>query len=156
MNKKLIYKIPITIISQAESKLDEINGSLEPFFISLTPPERQILAKSGSESVAFLEMSQRFALEYPDLFPDFINESTFRTICFISRELREFSGKIDELRDLIHDTEMLASDAALDYALDYYRTVKMAALRDLPGARCIYDELKLRFPPRKQRKRKVS
>ena len=156
MNKKTVYKIPVEIIQQAKSKLDEVMNVLDPYFISLTPPERQMLACIGSESAEFLELSHNLAVYYPDLFPDFMKESIFKKIFSITRELWDFKIKIDQLSDIIHDTEMLVSDCALDFALDYYKTVKIAARRDLPGARCIFDELKPRFPPRNQRKRKVS
>ena len=156
MSNTIFYEIPDNIISQAKTKVDEVMNILAPYFISLSSPERQALANVGSESIDFLELSYGLAVEYPDLFPDFMKEAAFKKVFFITRELRDFTEKIDRLQNIIHDTEMLASDCALDLAMDYYKTIKIASQRDLPGARSIYDELKMRFPPRNQRKRKVS
>ena len=156
MNKKKLYKIPVKILLQAQEKLDEVMELIGPYLITLTPVERQVLARIGAESKEFLKLSHEYAVEYPELFPDFMKESIFREIYVITRKLWAFSNKVDQLRDIISDTEMLAGNHALELALDYYRTVKIAVRQDLPGARGIYEELKPKVPPRGQRMRKVS
>jgi hypothetical protein len=41
---------------------------------------------------------------------------------------------------------MLAGSEAYQAALVFYKSVKMAAAHDVPGAKAVYEELKTRFP----------
>ena len=156
MNKKRLYKIPADVLLQAQAKLDEVINFVEPHLVALAPPERQILTKVGAEAKEFLELSHGLAVEYPELFPEFMKESAFKEMYLLARKLWVITKKIDRLRDTIRDTEMLAGNHALELALDYYRTVKIAVRHDLPGARGIYEKLKSRIPPRKQRMRNAG
>jgi hypothetical protein len=50
------------------------------------------------------------------------------------------------LEEAIDDTEMIAGSEAYQAALVFYKSVKMAAEQDIPGAKAVYEELKTRFP----------
>ena len=41
MSKKIINKIPFSIVRDAQLKLDEVMRMLEPYLVALTPLERQ-------------------------------------------------------------------------------------------------------------------
>jgi hypothetical protein len=41
---------------------------------------------------------------------------------------------------------MTAASEAYQAALVFYKSVKIAAAQDVPGAKAVYDELKTRFP----------
>jgi TolA-binding protein len=49
------------------------------------------------------------------------------------------------------DTEMTAGSEAYQAALVFYKSVKMAAAQDVPGAKAVYEELKTRFPGGKRK-----
>ena len=156
MGKKVCKKIPEDILRAALEKLDEAKSLIDPYLVSLTTSERQALSQIGSELMKCLELSHGIAVEFPDLFPAFIKTAAFREEFFITCELRQVIGKIDELKENILDTEMLAGNHALDTALAFYNTVKIAARRDIPGAKLIYDKLKPAFRSGKQAKKKRS
>jgi hypothetical protein len=50
------------------------------------------------------------------------------------------------LEEGIGDTEMIPGSEAYQAALVFYKSVKMAAAQDIPGAKAVYEELKTRFP----------
>jgi hypothetical protein len=127
---------------------------LAPYLISLSPHERHGLAKIEERTFKFLELSQRLTLEYPELFPDFMQVLVFRKEFSSAYDLSLFARKISVLKDRISDTETLSGNRALDFAIDYYNTIRMAARRDIPGTRIIYEELKQIFPVKKQSRRK--
>jgi hypothetical protein len=56
-----------------------------------------------------------------------------------------------QLEEGIGDTEMSAGSEAYQAALVFYKSVKMAAAQDIPGAKAIYEELKTRFPGGKRK-----
>jgi hypothetical protein len=55
---------------------------------------------------------------------------------------------VQQLEEGIGDTEMTAGSEAYQAALVFYKSVKMAAAQDIPGAKAVYEELKTRFPQR--------
>jgi hypothetical protein len=46
---------------------------------------------------------------------------------------------------------MTAGSEAYQAALVFYKSVKMAAAQDIPGAKAVYEELKTRFPSGKRK-----
>jgi hypothetical protein len=50
-------------------------------------------------------------------------------------------------------TKKVAESEAYQAALVFYNSVKMAARRDIPGAKAVYEELKKRFPGPKRKSR---
>ena len=145
MNNKII-KIPLTILRDAQLKLDEVADLLQPYFATLSPPERQSLVKIGVESFKFIEMSYEFAVTNPELFPSFMKVSIFGEEFFLTQQLWALAGKLKNLQNSICDTEMAAGNHAMRTALAFYQMVKIAARRDIPGARIVFEELKPRRP----------
>ena len=136
--------------------LDEITFLLKPYFIALTMSERRKFIKIGAGYIRFLELSHGIAVDYPEMFPSFLKVAAFRDEYSVTRELHKVSGKLDLLRNSVNDTEMLAGRHTLETALAFYNTVKIAARRDIPGARPIYEELKPALRSGIGRQRKVE
>ena len=155
INKRVVKKIPAEVILNTLHNLDDLINLLEPYLLILTPGERDALVKIGDGSFRFLELSHELAVDYPDLFPAFMQAAVFKEEFSTANELWSIINKINKLQEKINDTEMLAGNRALDFAIAFYQTVKIAARRDIPGARVIYEELKPRFPTKRQRQQKI-
>ena len=151
---KVIGKIPREKLKYALQKLDEIVKLLEPYLLMLTPGEREALVKIGEESFRFLELSHEIAVNYPDLFPTFMQTAVFKEEFSTVNELWSFVNKINNLKDRINDMKMMAGNHALEFAITFYHTVKLAARHDIPGTKMIFDELKPKFPANKKKRRK--
>ena len=149
-NKGKKKKIPAKVLFDAQLLLDDVKRMLEPYLVVLTQEERQDLVNMGVGAFKFLEKSHEFAVEYPGLFPVFTEAELFKEEFFAVRELWTFKNKLNQLIETVTDTEMTASGHALKTALDFYHTVKIAARRDFPGARVIYEELKPSLPVKKR------
>ena len=156
MGKKVCKKIPEETLRAVLQKLDDARSLIDPYLVVLNDQERQALSQIGTELIKYLELSHGIAVEYPELFPAFVKTAAFREEFFITCELRQIINKIDGMKEKILDTEMLAGNQALDTALAFYNTVKIAARRDIPGTRFIYDKLKPAFRSGKQAKKKRS
>jgi len=147
-NRGVKKKIPAKVLHDAQLLLDQVISMLEPHLVALTQTERQVLVKMGADSFRFLEMSHEFAVEYPELFPAFTEVAIFKEEFFTARELWSFAAKLNRLRENMSDTGMAAGSHALETAMAFYHTVKIAARHDIPGARVIYEDLKSEFPSR--------
>jgi len=150
MSKKVINRIPLSILQKAKLKLDEVMNMLRPYLVALSPSERQALVKLGAESLEFIELSYGFAAKNPELLPGFVETSIFGKDFFIAQELWSFAAKLNHMKDSIHDMEMAAGNYGLETALAFYRMIKIAARHDIPGARIIFEELKPMRPGRRK------
>ena len=149
--RKRLQKIPEALMLKVRLKLDELIRMINPYFIALSEAERRSLAVIGDEPFKFIEMCHNMSIEYTELFPSFLNTAILKEEFFTAHELWQFAKRIDQLKNDIIDIEMLAGNNALEIALAFYHTVKIAARHDIPGARIIYNELKSSFPPKKHR-----
>ena len=143
-------KIPQKLLLAASLKMDELAKLLEPSLVSLSSAERKALGKTGAESIEFLELSYGISLGNPELFPPFLKLSSFEEKFISAYELSRLLNKIDNLRNGVCDTKDLIGNHAMENALAFYNTVRIAARRDIPGAGLIYEELKAAFPPRRK------
>ena len=149
-NVRRVKRIHKDLLLNAQSKLDELIELLEPCLVSLTASERKLLDKIGSEYMEFLELSYEMVLGSPELFPASLKASSFGEKLSSAYELWVLINKIDNLRNNISDTKTLIGNHAMENALAFYNSVKIAARRDIPGARAMYEELKPAFPPRRK------
>jgi len=156
MIRKAVKRIPEEILREAEILLDELIYSLKPYLVTLTPPERQTLVKIEAESIKFLEVSHRIAGRNPELFPSFMKLAIFREEFSAAQELWTLVNKFNELKEKICDAELLAGNYAMETALTFYHTVKIAAKHDIPAARVIYEEFRPAYSLRKRKIRKAN
>jgi hypothetical protein len=141
-----IQAIPSTVLAQAQTKIDEVQSLLASYLLALTPAERQELPKMGEKTIGFVEKAYDFARQNPNLVPAYLSIDAFGIDFGDAHGLWTILNTIQQLEQGIDDTEMVAGSEAYQAALVFYKSVKMAAAQDIPGAKAVYDELKTRFP----------
>jgi hypothetical protein len=140
--------IPSTILTQAQAKIDEAKTLLVPYLLALTPAERHELPQMGEKTIAFVEKAYDFARQNPNLIPPYLDLGAFGADFSDAHGLWTLLNTVQQLEEGIGDTEMTAGSEAYQAALVFYKSVKMAAAQDIPGAKAVYEELKTRFPQR--------
>jgi hypothetical protein len=140
--------IPSTVLTQAQTKIDEARALLAPYMLALTPAERHGLPKMGEKTISFVEKAYDFARQNPSLVPLYLGIDAFGVDFADAHGLWTLLNSIRQLEEGIDDTEMTAGSEAYQAALVFYHSVKMAAAQDIPGAKAVYEELRTRFPQR--------
>ncbi|AEF81491.1 hypothetical protein [Leadbettera azotonutricia] len=151
VDKEFINVIPSDVLEEVQDMIQEISGKLEPYVMALTPSERRKMPKMGRKSLSFVEKAEEYARKNPNMCPGFLTTETFEAVFSTAHELWKFTNSVKQLTDNLQDTELAAGSKAYLSALDFYKSVKIAAMRDIPGAKAIYEELRSRFPHRKHR-----
>jgi hypothetical protein len=139
--------IPSTILTQAQTKIDEAKTLLAPYLLALTPAERRELPKMGEKTIGFVEKAFDFARQNPNLVPPYLDVDAFGVDFSDAHGLWSLLNSVEQLKEGLDDTEMIAGSEAYQAALVFYKSVKMAARQDIPGAKAVYEELRTRFPP---------
>jgi hypothetical protein len=138
--------IPAAVLTEAQTKIDEVRAALAPYITALTPAERHELPKMGQKTLGFVEKAYDFAQQNPNLVPPYLTMADFGIDFTDAHGLWTLLNTVQQLEQAIDDTEMTAGSEAYQAALVFYKSVKIAAAQDIPGAKAVYDELKTRFP----------
>jgi hypothetical protein len=146
-----VQAIPQDILTQAQTKISEVKTLLAPYIVALTPSERHELPKMGEKTISFVEKAYDFARQNPNLVPPYLDMTAFGTDFEDAHGLWTLVNSIRQLEENTSDTEMTAGSEAYQAALVFYKSVKMAAAQDIPGAKAVYEELKTRFPGGKRK-----
>jgi hypothetical protein len=140
--------IPEEALEDAQIKIDAIKAAFASSMVPLTPEERHKMLKMGEKSLAFVEKAHDFAHQNPELVPDYLDMDAFDVDFQDAHGLWRLINSIEQLLDNLSDTVMAAGSEALQASLVFYKSVKVAAAQDIPGAEAVYNELKTRFPQR--------
>jgi hypothetical protein len=150
-DNKHVQAIPADVLTQAQTKIDEVTALLAPYMIALTPAEWHELPKMGEKTIGFVEKAYDFANHNPNLVPPYLDMDAFGKDFGDAHGLWTLVNSIRQLDENASDTEMTAGSEAYQAALVFYKSVKMAAAQDVPGAKAVYEELKTRFPGGKRK-----
>jgi hypothetical protein len=147
-----VQAIPQDVLTQAQTKIQEVLTLLTPYLLALTPAERQGMPKMGEKTISFVEKAHDFAQQNPNLVPPYLEMGAFGTDFADAHELWTIHNLVMQLEEEgISDTEMTAGSEAYQATLVFYKSVKMATAQDIPGAKAVYEELKTRFPGGKRK-----
>ncbi|MBI3501183.1 MAG: hypothetical protein HY063_05255 [Bacteroidetes bacterium] len=119
-----------------------------PFLISLTNDERKGGIKLGDKTVAFIAKAISYAQTNPSLVPGYVNLAEIQKDYTLQKDLIDIQQWLAGLLQKIEDTQQEAGVEALNGILGFYQAVRVAAEKDVPGARAIYQDLSQRFPGR--------
>jgi hypothetical protein len=150
-DNKHVQAIPSTVLTEAQTKVQELVALLAPYLLALTPAERRELPKMGEKTIGFVEKAFDFARQNPYLLPPYLGIDAFGADFSDAHGLWTLLNAVRQLEEAIDDTEMIAGSEAYQAALVFYKSVKMAAAQDIPGAKAVYEELKTRFPGGKRK-----
>jgi hypothetical protein len=150
-DNKHVQAIPQGVLTQAQTKINEAAALLAPYVVALTPAERHELPKMGEKTISFVEKAYDFAQQNPNLVPPYLDIAAFGVDFGDAHGLWTLVNSIRQLEENAGDTEMTAGSEAYQAALVFYKSVKMAAAQDIPGAKAVYEELKTRFPGGKRK-----
>jgi hypothetical protein len=150
-----IQAIPSIVLEAAQTKIDEVLASLAPYLLALTPAERRELPKMGEKTIGFVKKAFDFARQNPNLLPAYCSADDFGIDFGVAHRLWTLLNTIQQLEQGVDDTEMLVGSEAYQAALVFYKSVKLAAAQDVPGAKAVYEKLKTHFRPYQVRFRRI-
>ncbi|MDR2410430.1 MAG: hypothetical protein LBE13_20285 [Bacteroidales bacterium] len=134
-DNKHVQAIPQDILTQAQTKINEVKTLLAPYVVALTPLERHELPKMGEKTISFVEKVYDFAQQNPNLVPPYLDMDAFGIDIEDAHGHWTLVNSIRQIEENAGDTEMAAGSEAYQAALVFYKSVKMAAAQDVPGAK---------------------
>jgi len=135
--------------------LEDVMAALEtvrqklPFLVGLTPTERRQLAKIGRKSQTFVVKALDMAATHTELMPRCLNVEEARRDVELFEALNPVLQTLNQLRELVEDTQMVVGSEAYAAARLAYSSAKTSGKG--MGLDGVVDDLSLQFS-RKTRK----
>jgi hypothetical protein len=142
-------KVSITLkLEDLKKVLDALNAAnavLKPYLIALTPAERQELPKMSDGTAPFVQKTLEYAQTNSGFVPAYIDVKELKTDFDAVEALAQIFRPVEQLYFNLSDTMTLSGSEAYVASLAFYNSVKQAAKINVPGAKAIAEDLKLRF-----------
>ena len=146
MNNVHNVSIPEEVLTEVKTKIEEAIALVKPFSVILTAEDRASLLKVGDKSFNFIAKVFEYTKTNPEFVPSYLNLADFDIDMKDADGHPEIVALINQLFNYFDDTKLAARSEAYSASLYYYGNVQQAASVNLPGAKAIYDDLKLYFP----------
>jgi hypothetical protein len=143
--------IPEETLKEVYAQITAVKTALAPYTLALTPQERRTMLKMGDRSLAFVEKAYDYACDNPTLVPSYLNMDDFGKDFSDAHGLWRLLTAIQQLEEGVSDTIMAAGSEAYHAALAVYHNAQAAAKDDIPGAKAVYETLRVHFPVGKKR-----
>lgn len=125
-------------------KATELIKSKIPFGVTLTPDQRQALAKLGTKSGGFVNEAQAAAAAHPDIFPPTFDKAEFARDAALFGKLLQIYVAVAPVAEMLEHTTMAVGSEAFGAARTVYQYVKTAT-KTTPGLQGVAEKLGERF-----------
>jgi len=135
----------VKTIHDAVSSIETV---LEGKTINLTPEERQSYGRLGDRTENWILKVLEYIDGRPELTPMYIKVNELRRDQETRKKLLPILNKLAFLSESIDDTSVLLGNDIYNYALAYYRNIKLVSRENVPGTTEIFNDLASQFPNR--------
>lgn len=129
----------LDIIDQA---LKTINETLAGKVINLTPEERTQYGSIREENKLLVNKVKDMESNYPEHHPGFLDLVEFGRDYDARQQLESRVALTNTLAEMMSDTKILLDYDNYNYAVAYYRYMKMLAQQNVPGTTSIYENMR--------------
>lgn len=147
-----VNRLSITItaedLADITSAIQLLQKKLLPYLVTLSPEERRELPKMGNKTVSFVQKSQEYCKQNPDLVPPFLDVNALNVDVEAFQQIRAMYQPLLQITDSLWDSMILSGSEAYSSSLMFYNSIKHAARSKIQKAETIYNDLSARFPGR--------
>lgn len=152
MENKISIVIPpadLVAINEAVAVLKE---KLDPLLIALTPSQRQNRFKMGEASKPFVEKVLEYANSNPEFLPAFAKLTEMQQDWKAHQELTPVFNILNQINSNLSDSIMDLGVDLMKKSNAYYKSVQMGVKLDVPNAKPIDADLKVRYEQKPKKK----
>ncbi|MDZ7340862.1 MAG: hypothetical protein ONB27_05850 [candidate division KSB1 bacterium] len=146
MSENLVsIKIAPADLTKILEAITTIEQTLRPYLISLTPDQRRELPKMSDKTLPFVNKVLDYIAMKPQFAPAYLNVEELKIDLQAVANLTQIYRSIEPLYENLNDTITRAGSEAYVASLAFYNSVKQAAKMNVPDAKTIFNDLKVRF-----------
>ena len=128
--------------------LVQLEDVLKGKMVNLTPEQKQSYGRIGNKTENWIEKVKLWMNQRPETVPYYLDLVEFQRDNEIRNLLKPFIARMNWMTEGLSDTSVLLSQDIYNFALAYYRNIKLISKANVPGASEIYADLSSQFPGR--------
>jgi hypothetical protein len=129
---------------------------LQPLLIALSAADKQALAKMKEASIPFMDKIIQYLDEKPEFAASYLDKEEVKRDYRAFTLLNSFLRPLAQITRNLDDTAVLCGSEAYAGGRSYYKTTAHAVEMNVPGAKAVYDDLKVRFEQQKAKTKKAE
>ncbi len=141
--------ISIDFSKEELKELDHHMAGIQNIFkgktVNITPEQRQQYGSIGNHNKLIVDKAKNYMEQHPDWIPRFLDKEEFDRD-HKTRELVENRAQLlNNLSQQLLDTKTLLDHDNYTNALSFYRMMRFLARENEPGAKTVYEDMKVLF-----------
>lgn len=145
MENKISIVIPPADLTAVQDAVKVLQEKLGPLLIALSGKERQKRIKMGEASKPFVEKVLEYAGSNPQFLPSFASYEEMEKDWKAHGELNPVFNNLNQITSNLSDTLLELGSDLMGPSNAYYQSVQLAVKMDIPNAKPIYNDLKVRY-----------
>lgn len=145
MENKISIVIPPADLTAIQDAVKVLQEKLGPLLIALTNDQRRDRTKMGEASKPFVEKILEYAGSNPQFLPSFASYEEMEKDWKSHGELNPVYNNLNQIVSNLNDTILELGSDLMGPSNAYYQSVKLGVKMDIPNAKPIYNDLKVRY-----------
>lgn len=152
MENKISIEISPADLQAVKDAIAVVQTVLGPILIALSPDERKKRNKMGEASKPFVEKVLEYAKSNPEFLPAFAKVIEMDKDWKAHVDLGPIFNALNQLTSNLNDTLLEVGSDLMKPCNVYYKSVQMGVKMDVPNAKPIYEDLKVRYEQKPKKK----
>jgi hypothetical protein len=152
MENKISIEISPEDLQAIKDAIAVLAAKLSPVLIALTNEQRKKRYKMGEASRPYVEKIVEYSVSNPQFLPSFTNVGELLKDWKAYQELTPIYNALNQLNSNLNDTMLELGVDLMRFANAYYNQVKQGVKMDVPNAKPIEADLKVRYEQKSRKK----
>ncbi|AXT52850.1 hypothetical protein D1818_19220 [Aquimarina sp. BL5] len=132
-------------LTTLDGHLDGIKQILTGKTINLTADQRRQYGRIANQNKLVVDKSKNYMEQHPDWMPRFLDKEEFDKDYLARIQVESRAQMLENLSQQLIDTKTLLDHDNYNNALSFYRMVRYLAGENEPGAKTVYNDMKVLF-----------
>ncbi len=132
-------------LSSLDQHMSGINEILNGKTINLTPDQRQQYGRIANQNKLIVDKAKNYMEQHPGWIPRFLDKEEFDNDYMARQQVEGRAQMLENLTQQLIDTKTLLDHDNYTNALSFYRLMRYLAQENEPGAKTVYEDMKVLF-----------
>ena len=132
-------------LAQLDQHLLGIRQILTGKTVNLTPDQRRQYGRIANQNKLIVDKAKNYMEQHPDWIPRFVDKAEFDRDYTARQQVESRVQLLENLATQLIDTKTLLDHDNYNNALSFYRMLRFLAGENEPGAKSVYEDMKVLF-----------
>ena len=132
-------------LTELDNNLQGIQNILQGKTINLTAEQRQQYGRIANQNKLIVDKAKNYMEQHPNWIPNFLDKEEFDKDYVTRQQIENRVQLLENLSQQLIDTKTLLDHDNYTNTLSFYRMMRFLAGENEPGAKTVYEDMKVLF-----------